>query len=486
MTIWLILGGIATALAFPLQPDPTRAGIALWPLAWISLTPLLVSLLKAQTVWEAVRSAFTFALCWFLIDCVWIFRVFDAYGWVLVGLPIAWVIVFGMLAFWLRRRGVSIWWSWPVLWIAIEFIRSEWSPIRLDWFSDTLDPLRFSWLVLGHSRLSEPVMAQTADIWGGYGLSLAPFLTNLLIADLILRRKVAVGAAAATFGLLGAELGYGNWSLGRQPIDPAIAVGIVQSERESMTALLELSEALVAEHPEIRIVVWPEESFSEKPGDVSVLQAFASQHNVTLVAGIERPTENHHHENVALMLWPNREIGIYHKRERVPFVERHAKATDAPIFPVSLGDRTIKAGVLICYDADFPMTARELARAGAEILLMPTLDEGGWGGTQHVQHSLLPRLRAIENRRPVVQAATSGVSQIIDDRGQVLAEIPFRLNRRPERPTLFREGTAQASVSPNAQLSTYTGFGYWFGPVVVVLAVVALGFAMVNRGRRVV
>ena len=33
---------------------------------------------------------------------------------------------------------------------------------------------------------------------------------------------------------------------------------------------------------------------------------------------------------------------------------------------------------------------------------MPTLDEGGWGGTQHVEHSLLPRLRAIENRRPVV------------------------------------------------------------------------------------
>ena len=481
MTIRLILGGIAMAVAFPLQPDPTQGAIALWPLAWIALSPLLASLLTARTMWDAVRSSLVFAACWFLIDCVWIFRVFDAYGWVLIGLPIVWIAVFGGLAFWTRQAGVSIWWSWPILWIAVEFIRSEWSPIRLDWFSPTLDPLRFSWLVLGHSRVSEPIMAQTADIWGGYGLSLAPFLSNLLVADLFVRRKLAIVPAAATIGLILAELLYGQRVLTRESLAAPVAVGIVQSERESMPALLELSEALVAEHPAIRIMVWPEESFSEKPGDVSVLQAFASQHTFTLVAGVERPTENGHHENLALVLWPNREIGIYHKRERVPFVERHERAADLPTFPIVIDDRTIRAGVLICYDADFPTTARDLTRAGAEILLMPTLDEGGWGGTQHVQHALLPRLRAIENRRPVVKAATSGVSQIIDDRGRVLAEIPYRLNRRPERPTLFREGTATAAIAPNSSLSVYTRFGYWFGPVMAAGALCAIALGWIRR-----
>lgn len=481
MRYWLVLGGIAMALAFPLQPHPAQPGIALWPLAWIALSPLLARLQTARTSWDAAKSAFLFAAVWFLIDCVWIFRVFDAFGWLLMGLPIAWVVTFGVLANWTFRRGLSIWWSWPALWIATEFVRSEWSPIRLDWFSASLDPLRFSWMVLGHSRVSDPMLAQTADIWGGYGLSLAPFLTNLLIADLTVRRKVRFAPALATIALLAAEAGYGYWSLLERTLETEIAVGVVQSERESMTALIELTESLIADHPEIRIVVWPEESFSEKLGDVSVLQAFAAQHNLTLISGVERPTENGRHDNIALVLWPNREIGIYHKRERVPFVEMHAKAIDVPTFPIVVDDRTIRAGVLICYDADFPTTARELARAGAEILLMPTLDEGGWGGTQHVQHAQLPRLRAIENRRPVVQAATSGVSQIIDDRGRVLAEIPYRLNRRPERPTLFREGTATAAIVPNAELSVYTRFGYWFGPVMVAGAGVAIALAIGRR-----
>jgi apolipoprotein N-acyltransferase len=124
-----------------------------------------------------------------------------------------------------------------------------------------------------------------------------------------------------------------------------------------------------------------------------------------------------------------------------------------------------------------------LTRAGAEILFMPTLDEGGWGGTQHVEHALLPRLRAIENRRAVVQAATSGISQIIDDRGRVLAEVPYRLNRRPQRATLFHEGAAHAAVSPNATRSVYTMGGFWFGPVLAILAVAATITATIRRRR---
>jgi len=480
-SIWLILGGVATALAFPLQPDPTRAGFALWPLAWISLTPLLAALRKTETVAAAGRAAFTFAVPWFFISCVWIFRVFDVYGWVLIWLPIGWVVLFGMLAHSIRRAGLSPWWSWSILWIAVEFIRSEWSPIRLDWFSPALDPLRFSWLVLGHSRVSEPLLAQTADVWGGYGLSLAPFLCNVLLAECIVSRRLALRPLVAIAALIVGEIGYGYWSLGRESMNPAIKVAVVQSERDSLPALQELTEKLLAEMPDVRIVVWPEESFSEKLGDLAILQAFAGQHNLYLVVGAEHPVENQPHVNCAYVIPPSGEVGTYCKRERVPFVERHIPDAALPTFPLTIDERSVRAGVLICYDADFPTTARELTRAGAEILLMPTLDEGGWGGTQHVEHSLLPRLRAIENRRAVVQAATSGVSQIIDDRGRVLADVPYRLNRRPERATLFHEGAVSATVSPNAAMSVYSQFGYWFGPGMVVAAGFTVIAAMVRR-----
>lgn len=478
---WLIVGGLTTALAFPLQPDPTKAAFARWPLAWISLTPLFVQLWKSESYSAAVRCALLFAAPWFFLDCVWVFRVFDAYGWVLIWLPIGWIVLFGVLAHHVRVAGFSPWWSWPILWIAIEFIRSEWSPIRLDWFSSTLDPLRFSWLVIGHSRLSEPVMAQTADLWGGYGLSLAPLLSNLLLADWIVHRRVRAIALVAM--LIIVEIAYGMWTMSREAMNRGIDVGVVQSERGSLPVLQELTEKMLDEAQSVRIVVWPEESFSEQLGDLAILQAFASQHQIFLVVGAEFPVEGQPHENRAYVVTSNGEPGVYRKRERVPFVERHISQTKAPIFPLTINGQALQAGVLICYDADFPTTARELTRAGAEILFMPTLDEGGWGGTQHVEHALLPRLRAIENRRAVVQAATSGVSQIIDEYGRVLAEVPYRLNRRPQRATLFHEGFAYAAVSPNAAMSVYTVWGYWFGPSVAVFAVITFFLACIRKRR---
>src|SRR4051794_38285271 len=252
--LWLIIGGLATALAFPLQPDPTKAAFALWPLAWISLTPLFVQLLKSESYRAAGWSALVFAAPWFFLDCVWIFRVFDAYGWVLIWLPIGWIGLFALLAHHVRVAGFSPWWSWPILWIAIEFIRSEWSPIRLDWFSSTLDPLRFSWLVIGHSRLSEPFLAQTAAIWGGYGLSLTPLLSNLLLADWIVRRRPRVSAVVVVATLIIGELAYGTWTMSRDAITRTIDVGVVQSERESLPVLQELTEKLLVEAPSVRIV----------------------------------------------------------------------------------------------------------------------------------------------------------------------------------------------------------------------------------------
>jgi hypothetical protein len=63
----------------------------------------------------------------------------------------------------------------------------------------------------------------------------------------------------------------------------------------------------------------------------------------------------------------------------------------------------------------------------------------------------------------------------------VLADVPYRLNRRPERATLFHEGAVSATVSPNAAMSVYSQFGYWFGPGMVVAAGFTVIAAMVRR-----
>ncbi len=483
-TVWLIAGGLLTAAAFPLAPLPTRPPVSAWPLAWVGLTPLLVALLRAESGRRAARAALAFGCAWFFVDCVWVFRVFDVLGWVLVWVPVGWLVVFGLLAFRARRLGASTWLTWPLLWVAVEFVRSEWTLLRFDLLSPHLDPLRFSWLVLGHSRLAEPVLAQTADVWGGYGLSLAPFLTNLVLARWWATRRFPVRPAVAVGLLVAAEVGYGAWQLNRDGDGVAVPVGVVQSERERLDVLVELTEQLLRDAPQTRVVVWPEEAFSERPGDLDTIRDLARRLDVWVATGSEHPTADGHHENLAYWVSPAGDVGVYHKRERVPFVELHTPATDAPTFPLVIDGRELRVGVAICYDIDFPTTARELTRRGAELILLPTLDEGGWGGTQHAQHALLPRLRAIENRRAVVQAATSGVSQIIDDRGRVLAEVPYRLHRRPQRPTLYLEGTAHATVRASDAASLYTCGGYLFGPAAAVLAVVVLIAAAARRGGR--
>jgi predicted amidohydrolase len=66
---------------------------------------------------------------------------------------------------------------------------------------------------------------------------------------------------------------------------------------------------------------------------------------------------------------------------------------------------------MICHDTSFPEPARELARNGAELILVPI-----WGG-----RTALVRARAIENG---VYVATSGYdydSEIVDPVGNVLA-----------------------------------------------------------------
>jgi apolipoprotein N-acyltransferase len=477
--MWLLLGGLATALAFPLGPLPTQPPFALWPLAWVGLTPLLTALLRAESVRQAARASFAFACAWLFVDCLWVFRVFDALGWVLIWVPVGWVVLFGVVAFAVRRAGVSVWLAWPLLWVAVEFLRSEWTPLRFDLISTHLDPLRFSWLVLGHSRLSAPpLFAQTADLWGGYGLSLAPFLGNLVLAQWWHARRLPL-RPVAVFGLLvAAEVSYGVWALGVGPAGVPVPVGVVQSERESLTVLFELTEQLLRDAPATRVVVWPEESFPERPGDLEALRSFARQHKVYLAAGCEHPVEGGKHNNLAYFVPPEGEVGVYRKRERVPFVELHEPAKDAPTFPLTIDGHSLRAGVAICYDMDFPTTARALTQEGAELLLMPSLDEGGWGGTQHAQHALLPRLRAIENRRPVVEASTSGISQIIDAQGRVRAEVPYRLSRRPQRATLYLEGTAHAVVEAAGEQSVYTRGGHLLAPVATVVAGMIVGWGL--------
>lgn len=469
----LILGGVGLGLAFPVAPLPGVDPVALWPLAWFALFPLLSAIRSSKSLPDVLWSTIYFGTAWFLTSASWLFGMFDSLAWVFVAMWIAWLTLFSVTARLTLRAGLSPWLVWPILWIACEYLRSECSPFRLDLLTGQPDSIRMSWYVLGHSRVSAPWMAQTASLWGGYGLSLLPFLCNFFIADLWDQRRVSRLGISVVFLVFLLELCYSMEKWLASPAEEGpVRVGVVQSERYSLDAKLNLMVPLLKIDPEVDLIVWPECSWRESPGDVERICAFAAEHKKTIVAACDRIDPGEIWRNVAYWITPAGLGGAYYKIERVPLFDRHQAGQEYPVFTLAAGKQQVRVGIVICYDLDFPTHIRKITAGGAQIISIPTMDMGAWGGTQHAQHALLSRLRAIENRVPIVQANSSGMSQIIDARGQILARLPYDVERRPECANFYSEGTASASMLPRPiqSVSHYTSWGYRLAPITALTA----------------
>lgn len=75
---------------------------------------------------------------------------------------------------------------------------------------------------------------------------------------------------------------------------------------------------------------------------------------------------------------------------------------------------------VICYESIYGDWVARQCREGAEVIFVITND-GWWENTAgYKQHASFSRLRAIENRRYVARSANTGISSIINERGDVI------------------------------------------------------------------
>ena len=129
-------------------------------------------------------------------------------------------------------------------------------------------------------------------------------------------------------------------------------------------------------------------------------------------------------------------------------------------------------GLLTCSEAVDPGPARDVTRAGAEVLLNFSNDAWFGRSVQPELHRIVARFRAIETRRDLVRADNTGASGHISATGEELVVLP-----RHER------GFFVASARRLVQRTLAVQLGEWV-PLLLLLVLVLLRRLPLARQRR--
>jgi apolipoprotein N-acyltransferase len=85
-----------------------------------------------------------------------------------------------------------------------------------------------------------------------------------------------------------------------------------------------------------------------------------------------------------------------------------------------------KIGIGVCYDVGYATVMDDFIRQGAQGLIVPTNDPMHWGEFERrMLHGRLAPIRAAEYGVPVFGVWSSGVSQLTDRHGRVIATADF-------------------------------------------------------------
>jgi apolipoprotein N-acyltransferase len=444
-----------------------------WPILFLTF-PAMVWLIdgagagKWRGVPAAAMAGWWFGFGYFVPGLYWIGYAFlvDAqiFGWLLpvavCGLP-AYLALFTAFGFALARL---IWTKdgSRILALAVSLTLSEW--LRGHVLTG------FPWNAFGYA-LTEPLaLAQNASlvgIWGLTFLSVAIFASPALLIDGGSARRRWLAPLAALCVLLAMGV-YGMARLSLHPtrLVDKVRLRIMQpnlqqdvrfnyaAKAEVMKKYLALSDRATGPQStgvrDATLLIWPESAFPfflAREADAMAQIADLLPNGTVLLTGSVRPPDQppgtritRAYNSIYAIDHDGSILGIYDKLHLVPFgeflpfqnwmekigfvqltkvqggfipgVTRHTlRLPNAPsLLP------------LICYEAAFPDEMMSRDERPGWIL---NLTNDGWFGisTGPYQHLQQARLRAIEQGLPLVRAANTGVSAVIDPVGRIVARL---------------------------------------------------------------
>ena len=363
-----------------------------------------------------------------------------------------------------------------IFWLSFEYIHLNW---QLSW----------PWLTLGNAFAVKTKWIQWYEFTGVGGGTLWVLLANLSIYLLIknwqTKSKATYSALAAVVLLLPIAVSYAvnpkettannaaqnapNVIIVQPNIDPYSEKFDVTSTAGQIKKLIDLSEQNIDTNT--RLVLWPETALPvgvlqnqvQQNSNYQPVFDFARRHpNITIQTGIEtfkdygtekatstarkNDGEESYYDvfNAATFIRQNQPLQFYNKSKLVPGVETipdfllwlgpifekfggtaggYGHDKEAVAFKVS-GNPYVTAPI-ICYESIYGEYITEYVKKGANLLTIMTND-GWWANTPgHRQHLNYARLRAIETRKWIARSANTGISAVINNKGEIVDSRPW-------------------------------------------------------------
>jgi apolipoprotein N-acyltransferase len=165
------------------------------PLGWtwlahVALVPMLVAIVRAPNRRVLLGAGAVSGIVFYGGQMYWMTMISWASWAGTVVYCLAFWLLFVVLLKWVTRRlAWPLALTVPVLWVALEFVRSgAWAGGISDvGLIAALKSFSFPWLYLGHPQAASLTLLQVADITGAYGLSALSAATAALLADGVTR-----------------------------------------------------------------------------------------------------------------------------------------------------------------------------------------------------------------------------------------------------------------------------------------------------------
>ena len=471
-----LLLGVATVFGF------APFGLSVLPV--LTLAGLFMLWQRAASARRAAWVGFAFGVGLFGTGASWVYIALSMFGdmqGVLAGLATigfcAYLALLPAIAGWATARIAPSASNARLVAAAACWTLAEW--LRSWLFSG------FPWLSVGYAQTQGP-LAGFAPLGGVFLVSLAVagsaalvvFIAASMRAAAWTQTAVAVASLVAIW-ITGHGLRAIEWS---RPIGDPVAVSLVQGNiPQDLKFEAAYRDKTLATYAELvgqakgRLIVLPESALpmfaDEVPAEyVEQLRRAALQRGGDLLVGLfffepRAPGEDEDHYFNSVVSVGTAATQRYRKRHLVPFGETipakplvgwlirsvlHIPLADQTPGPADQAPFAVageQVAVNICYEDAF---GSELIHALPEATLLVNVTNDAWYGRSFAaeQHEQIAAMRAVETSRPMLRATNTGITSIIDHRGNEVARLPW-----------FTRGILEGTIAGRTGTTVYMRFG---------------------------